>query len=116
MPRLSTPGTRREPLQGVWPAAAIDQPHIVRAVHRDTPVTERPKDRAAAHEVKAQRIHELRTEARLTVRAAHEAADALNPDGVIGAGRSLRSIIWRLAGLGIAMRSEDFATADVRED
>jgi hypothetical protein len=74
-------------------------------------VTEKPKDRGAAQVVKVQRIHALRTEARQIVRAAHEAADALDPAGLIGAGRSLRSIVWRLAGLGIALRPEDLATA-----
>jgi hypothetical protein len=78
-------------------------------------MTERPKDRAAAHEVKAQRIQALRAEAQQTVRAAHEAANALNPDRVIGAGRSLRSITWRLAGLGVSLQPEDIATTKGEE-
>jgi hypothetical protein len=103
-------------MSGVWPAAPINQSHVVRRVCGGGAVTERPKDRAAAHEVKAQRIRELRIEARQIVRAAHEAADALNPAGVVAAGRSLRSILWRLAGLGVALQPEDLATADMVSD
>jgi hypothetical protein len=69
----------------------------------------RPRDRTAAQAANAKRTDELRAEARETVRAARVAVDSLDCDGIVNHGRVLRSILWRLAGLGVVLGPDDLS-------